>query len=492
MTLSLIQHQWKAFWRSKNTGKSITIRIVMAILILYLFGNLVLLSFFLDKILQSVFPDLGVIPAFASCLLYYFLLDILMRFQLQELPTLSVKPYLTLAIKKSQIVNYLSSISLASGFNLAPFILTLPFLIKVVIPQSGYGVFWGLLIAIAAFTLFNHFFSLWLKRKVNLNAWWMLAFMAVIGLLAFLDFRLRLISFSVLSSFIFKGIMTRPFLAFVPVLAASLMYLINFYFLKSNLYLDELRSATATNRSGTEIPLLNRFGKQGDLVANELKLILRNKRPKSAVMMSFFFLFYGLLFYKNSVYGTGYAASIFCGMFMTGIFIINYGQFMFSWQGSHFDGLMCNKISAEDFFKSKFLLFTIFSTVSLILTIPYVYFGWEIILAHLIMYLWNLGVNTLIVLYFANRNYKRVDLSKSASFNWEGVGASQWILSIPLLVTPFIVFFPLQLLGYPEAGLSLIGITGLAFIVTRQFWINKLVKIFNKKRYTIAEGFRND
>lgn len=189
--------------------------------------------------------------------------------------------------------------------------------------------------------------------------------------------------------------------------------------------------------------------------------------------------------------GQGYGAAIFCGMFMTGVFIINYGQFMFSWQSSHFDGLLTSKISIEEFFKSKFLLFTIFSTINLILTIPYVYFGWKILLVHVIMYIWNLGVNTLLVLYFANRNYKRIDLSKSASFNWEGVGASQWILSIPLLISPFIIFYPLAWLGYGEAGLVIIGLTGLSLIVTRQYWINKLVALFNEKRYTIAEGFRN-
>ena len=492
MTRTLIHHQWKAFWRSKNSGKSITIRVIMALLILYLFANLLLVSFFLDKILLSVFPNADVITAFASCLLYYFLLDVLTRFQMQELPTLSVKPYLNLDIKRRQIINYLSFISLASGFNLAPFILTLPFLIKIVLPQHGFQIFAGLLIAILGFTIFNHFFSLWLKRKVNLNAWWMLAFLGVIGMLVFLDFYLHLISFSTISTFIFKGIIARPLLAVLPVLLGVAMYFINYFFLKSNLYLDELHSAAVSNKSFSDFPFLNRFGKLGDLVTNELKLILRNKRPKSAIMMSFFFLFYGLLFYSNPKLGSGYGAAIFCGMFMTGIFIINYGQFMFSWQSSHFDGILSSRISIDDFFKSKFLLFTIFSTINLILTIPYAYFGWKIILIHFIMYLWNLGVNSLLVLYFANRNYKRIDLTKSASFNWEGVGASQWILSIPLLISPFVIFYPLQWLGYPDAGLAVIGLTGMTFIVTRQFWVNKLVGIFNEKRYTIAEGFRND
>lgn len=463
----------------------------MALLILYLFANLVLVSFFLDEILEKVFPQLDVVSAFASCLIYYFLADILMRFQLQELPTLSVKPYLNLVIKRRQIINYLSFISLASGFNLAPFILTLPFLIKVVIPLEGYSAFFALLSAIAGLTMFNHFFSLWLKRKVNLNAWWMLVFMGAMSLLIFLDFYLDVISLSGLSRTMFIGIIDLPAMGIFPVIAAVIMYYINYQFLKSNLYLDELNSSKEDKKSSTEIPFLNRFGKSGDLVANELKLIIRNKRPKSAIMMSFFFLFYGLLFYKNPVMGQGYGAAIFCGMFMTGVFIINYGQFMFSWQSSHFDGLLTSKISIEEFFKSKFLLFTIFSTINLILTIPYVYFGWKILMVHVIMYIWNLGVNTLLVLYFANRNYRRIDLSKSASFNWEGVGASQWILSIPLLISPFIIFYPLAWLGYGEAGLVIIGLTGLSLIVTRQYWINKLVVLFNEKRYTIAEGFRN-
>ena len=99
-------------------------------------------------------------------------------------------------------------------------------------------------------------------------------------------------------------------------------------------------------------------------------------------------------------------------MFMTGIFIINYGQFMYSWQASHFDGLLVSKISFTDFLKAKYLLFTIVSTGFFLLTTPYVYFGWRTLMIHFVMYLWNIGVNTTMVLFFANRNYKRIDLVK--------------------------------------------------------------------------------
>src|SRR6202000_2988243 len=168
-------------------------------------------------------------------------------------------------------------------------------------------------------------------------------------------------------------------------------------------------------------------------------LILRNKRPRSALIMGLFFMLYGLIFYTNPAYKNMEWFKVFVGMFMTGIFFINYGQFMFSWQAAHFDSLLVNKLNFGDFIKAKYLLFTLVSTLAFILTIPYVYFGWRVLFIYFMIYLWNLGVNTTIILYFANRNARRIDLSKAAAFNWEGVGATQWIISIPLFVTPILV-----------------------------------------------------
>lgn len=492
MTFSFLRHQWKAFWRSKNTGKSVAVRVVMAFLVLYLFLNVILVAFFLDEILDELFPSETVISAFNGVLLYYFLMDILTRFQLQELPTLSVRPYLTLPVTRRQIVNYLSICSLWTPFNIAPLLLTLPFLLKQVLPYHGASIFFGYLVSIIALTLFNHFFSLWFKRKVNINSWFLLGFVLIVVLLALLDFHWELISFSEISRYVFGLIYNRPLLCVVPVILSAFIFLINYSFLKSNLYLDELRSEHSGEKSSTDIAFLNRFGTAGELAALELKLIMRNKRPGSSLKICGLMMFYGLLIYTNPAYGTGHGWKIFVGMFMTGIFIINYGQFMFSWQSSHFDGIMAQNVKAADFFRSKFILFYCFSAAAFILTIPYVYFGWEVLLIHSVMFLWNIGVNTLLVLYFATRNYKRMDLTKSSSFNWEGVGASQWILSIPLIVLPYVIYLPFSLLGLEMWGILLIALTSVALLITRSYWLGLLLAEFKEKRYLIAEGFRNE
>lgn len=465
-------------------------RVVMVILVVYLLLNVLVAAFFMDKILMKTHPGEDMLQTFNSFILYYFLMDLIMRFQLQELPTLSVRPYLHLPISKNQIVNYLSITSLATAFNLTPFLLTIPFLIKVLVPQHGIGAFWGYMTGILGLTLLNHFFSLWLKRKVNLNALWMLGFFGFLLITCALEFYFKLISLSDISKGLFNAIINQPALSATAVVLASVMFIINQNYLKRNLYLEELQTSKTSVKSSTEIPYLDRFGIVGDLAANELKLILRNKRPRAVLMMCIMFMFYGLIFYNNPKYD-GYGHIVFSGMFMTGIFIINYGQFMFSWQSGHFDGILTSRIPPEDFFRSKFLLFDFFSSFCFLATIPYVYFGWKVLIIHFVMYVWNLGVNTILVLYFANQNYKRIDLSKGGSFNWEGVGASQWILSIPLLITPFLIYLPISYSGYPKIGLGAIAITGLIFIFSREFWLRKLVNLFRIKRYAIAEGFRN-
>ena len=490
MITTFIKHELKAFWRSKNTGKSVAIRIVMAILILYLFINVLVAGIFLDLALDKMFPDDDLVKSFCRIILIYFLFDLLMRLQLQELPTLRVQPYLHLPIKRNTLVRYLAITAVFSVFNLWPFVLFLPFVFKVVAADLGAIVALAFVLAITGLTILNNYLALYIKRRSNLNGWLFLIVAAVLILITTADFKWHLYSLHNISYLFFGRLLHTPALAIIPLALGLVMYYFNFLYLKQNLYLEELTAHKVKSyKSSTDIPFLNRFGRVGDLAANEIKLILRNKRPRSALIMGLFFMFYGLIFYTNAAYGEGF--KIFVGMFMTGIFIISYGQFMFSWQGSHFDGLLVSKISYSDFVKAKYLIFTVISTIAFLLTTPYVYFGWKVLLIHFIMYLWNIGINTTIVLFFANRNFKRIDLSKGASFNWEGVGATQLLISFPLLITPYIFYGPFAIFKHGDTGLAILAIIAVIFILTRNYWIKQLEADFYSKRYQIAEGFRN-
>lgn len=490
MTSTFISHELKSFWRGKNTGKNIAVKIIMGLLILYLLAIVVTVGYSLDFFLEHIYKNEDVLIPFCGILLVYFFFDLLLRLQLQELPTLKVQPYLHLPVKRNTLVKYLSAVSMLSFFNLWPYILFSFFIFKVIAPDSGLGAL-AFFVAITGFTVFNNYLALYIKRRSNLNGWIFLVVSAVLILINMGDFMWHLYSLRAVSYSFFGKLMTTPELALIPVALAAVIFYINFLFLKANLYLEDLNANKASSyKNSTDYPLLNRFGSVGDLVANEVKLIFRNKRPRSALIMGLFFMLYGLIFYPNPDFKNNEGFKVFVGMFMTGIFIINYGQFMFSWQASHFDGILVSKVKFTDFLKAKYLLFTGVSTVAFILTIPYVYFGWRVVMIHFVMYLWNLGVNTTIILFFANRNNRRIDLSKGASFNWEGVGATQLLVSIPLMLTPFIIYVPLKYLVSSNVALAVLATVGIICIALRPFWIKKLEQDFITKKFKLAEGFR--
>jgi hypothetical protein len=491
MTSIFLQHELKAFWRSKNAGKSLAVQIVLGILVVIILLYVLAAGFFLDMILSKIFPKQDLVVSFCGTILIYYLFDLLLRIQLQELPTLRVQPYLQLPVKRNALAQYLAIASLLSAFNLFPFLLFLPFIIKIIAFKWGGAITAAFIFSIVGITLFNNYLALYIKRRANLNGWLFLIATVVLVLFVLGDLSWHIYSIRNISYLFFGHLIGAPFYVLLPLLLGAAMYYINFLYIRQNFYLDELSSKKAAYKSSTEFPLLSRFGIIGDLVANEIKLIIRNKRPNSAVKMSLIFLAYGLIFYPNPAFNKTDYMTVFVGMFMTGIFIINYGQFMFSWQAAHFDGLLVSKLNFADFIKAKYFLFTIVSTVAFVLTTPYVYFGWRVLIIQFAMYLWNIGVNTTIILFFANRNNRRIDLTKGAAFNWQGVGASQWVVSLPILLAPYIIYIPFSVLGQPNLALVILGATGLIFVFARGFFVKKLAADFYKHKFKIAEGFRD-
>jgi len=124
---TLLGHQWKAFWRSRSAGRNVAMQVVVGIIVLYLLAVALLLGLSLTSLLQLAFPEQDSIAVFCSFILYFFATDILIRFLLQDLPTLTIQPYLTRNIKRRQLILFLNIRSLFSFFTILPLLLFAPF-----------------------------------------------------------------------------------------------------------------------------------------------------------------------------------------------------------------------------------------------------------------------------------------------------------------------------------------------------------------------------
>ncbi|MEJ7586541.1 MAG: DUF5687 family protein [Ferruginibacter sp.] len=135
MTLSVfLSHQWLSFWRGRNANKSLALQIIVGIFYLMIFLEIAALGIALPFLLKEEMPGKDPVALFTSFILYYFLVGLLVRFQVQELPSLSIQPYLTQNISRKNMLRFLNVRSLVHVINILPLFVFIPFTVVVIGP----------------------------------------------------------------------------------------------------------------------------------------------------------------------------------------------------------------------------------------------------------------------------------------------------------------------------------------------------------------------
>ena len=208
------------------------------------------------------------------------------------------------------------------------------------------------------------------------------------------------------------------------------------------------------------------------------------------MILSGVILFYGFMFYPQYLRSANYSMLFLFALLITGLFISNYGQFLFSWQSSHFDGMMTSNINMKQYIKAKFALFLTVCTLQFLFASLYGFMSWKILPIQLAAYLYSIGVNTFITIYAATYNYRYLNLNKSASMNFQGVGAMQWMQNLLISFGPVLLFYIInKFIGYWEA-VVFISVLGVAGLLLQNSIINWLVTQFIIRKHKILEGFR--
>jgi hypothetical protein len=185
-----------------------------------------------------------------------------------------------------------------------------------------------------------------------------------------------------------------------------------------------------------------------------------------------------------------YPMLIFVGIFMTGGMMLNYTNYCFSYESNYFDNILANYRDLERYIRTKYIMAVSIATACYVLTIPYVFFGVNVLLINSMTYLYNIGFLSFVLFYVATYSKKRMDLSKGAAFNYQGLGASHWLAMLPAFLLPVIIYLTFKLMGYNTAGLFFIGALGLAGLVFSKSMLGWVYKQFMQRRYEMAEGFR--
>ena len=490
MNPTLFTLAWRETIRSAYWGKSLATNIGLGFLALYFSASFLLLGFAIPEILTKDFPDADPVSKFNSILLAYFGIDLIIRQLMQKLPTVSFKPLLLQNIRRRKIANYLMIRSVFNFFNLLPFFLLLPVTYTLVSnAHSGMATAaWFLAIFILIFS--NHFLAIYLKWRFNEAEYGFFVFLAALaGLFAINHFGILDLSGGL--GKLLDLILVNPALAIAFLLLPVLFYFLNVRFLLSRMFVN-LVSGKQKAEQVRDYSWLDKLGETGRFIALELRLIWRNKRPRSVAMMTLIMLAYGLLIYRTEP-GKPAPEFIFIlgGIIIVGMFSISYGQFFPAWHSNYFSMLMCQRLKMKQFLQSFYMLVTVVSVACYFLTLPYAFMHTKIIYTHLAMLFYNLGINIPLLFFIGLYSKKRLDLNQSSVMNYQGVGASQWLVGFPMFLIPIGLFYLFKLAFGEVGAYAGLGVLGLIGILFHSVVIDFFAKKYLKQKHQLIKNYKN-
>jgi hypothetical protein len=477
--------EWKSFSRSASFGTNVAIKILMGFLaLLYSFALLTMGIGLYYGLKENRLDPLVQVNTF---LIYYFLFDLAIRFLWQKIPVMNIRPLLILPIKKSTIVNFSLGKTALSYFNLMHFFFFVPFSVVLYIENYPVDSIISWHLAMFSIVYINNFINVLFSNKDNFFGI-LLAIVVVLGGLQ----RYGYFNITDYSATFFGGLFHTPGLFLIPVALVLALYKITYNFFKNQLYLDAglaIKSAVAKTEN---LNWLNQFGTLGTFLKNDIKLIKRNKRSKTTVGMSILFLFYGFIFFNNP--SQPQFMQIFAGIFVSGGFLFTFGQFVPSWDSQYYPLMMTQNISYKNYLTSKWWLIVIATVISTILCSFYIYLGWQIYLTILAGAIYNIGINSHLVLYAGAYTKTPIDLStsKGAFGDKKAFNLQTTLISLPKIVLPVLLYALGKYMEGPNTGLALVAGAGLIGFAFRDVVFTKIEKVYKQEKYKTIQAYKQN
>jgi hypothetical protein len=285
---------WREFLRSASKNKNMATKGVLIFFAIYFTLVALVMGFQLTENLKEVENP---VQAFNALLLVYFGFELVLRVMMQNLPTFGFQPFLLWPVSRKRIARYMLNKSVLHFFNILPWFLGLPFIIRIAAVTLSPPVFWAWLASLFFMIFVNHFLALYIKWRTNESDKFFYGFLVLVAGVTAAEY-FNLVDLTGAFGKIFDFVLINPPAAFAfPVLVAAL-YFFNQSYINSRFYLDEL-NLQKKEGSTHNFSWLNNVGDYGKMLSLEVKMIMRNKRPKNTAMMSVLFIFYGLLIYRD-------------------------------------------------------------------------------------------------------------------------------------------------------------------------------------------------
>ncbi|PBI86375.1 hypothetical protein BSF41_33350 [Flavobacterium sp. ACN2] len=483
MIKKFIYLEWKAFIRSASFGKNLTMKIIIGFLMIYF--SLIFIAMGVGAFYMLKEMNLEPLATLNKFLIYYFLGDLVIRLLLQSIPVLNIKPLLALPLKKTTIVHFSLGKTILSFFNWIHALFFIPF--TVVLILNGYDVvqiiFWHL--GVMSIIYINNFLNIILSNIDRLFALFLLLIVVLGGAQYY-----QLFDITQFTTPFFQSFYEIDGLFLIPILVLFALHYFTFKYFEKNLYLDAGLSVKHDVASTENLSWLNQFGTLGTFLKNDIRLIKRNKRSKTTIVMSVIFLFYGMIFFGNTHQPA--AMQIFAGIFVSGGFLFVFGQFVPSWDSSYYQLMMTQNIPYRGYITAKWWLIVIATFISTILASFYLFYGWEVYLTIVVGAIYNIGVNSHLVLLGGAFTKTPIDLGSAggAFGDKKAFNINSMLLSLPKIFLPLLLYWLGLRFADKTVALSLVAGAGILGFIFKEKVFSSIEKRYKKEKYSTISAYK--
>ena len=492
--LDILRHQWYRQIRSPTWGRSLIAGLVLGAAVCYFGGLFVAAGWFYPQMVAEVVPQQDPLQLLNEFLLYGVVGLVPVRFVLQRSPGSDVQPYLGLPLRRAQIVRIMQALSALSLLNLLPILVLASLWGSTVWTATSVlgATVWGLgaLLLVATTQFLNTILRAVWDRNAGL----------VLGTAGFLVVAM---SFNIwggtgairgVSGWLFGGLAAGRLLPLlVLVAAAGGSAGAAHWSLRSRLY-EILGDASAGTVARTGARLLGRRWEGGDvasLALLDLKLFLRNKRPRQMLLLGVFVI---AMFCMATITGESPTAAnkILFGFFLSGYLGIMVGQFGYAWHGGHFDRLL-HAARPTTLVRAQFLTVAGLCAVPLLLVIPVAGVLQPSLLVSLFaLLIYNLGITAPVLILMGTWRREALELDQTAVFNYQGTMSDSFVYAMLLVLGvmggPLLIALGLG----SRPALLFVGGLGIVGLGAAPFWIRGLGRMLRRQRHAMATGFRDE
>ncbi|MFV0391424.1 MAG: DUF5687 family protein [Paludibacteraceae bacterium] len=487
----LIKLDFRKNFRSQTFYRGLAVKLLMGFMAIYFAVIFLILGLALGDILGELHDELTPLEVLNGASLYIVIGALLIRFFMQSLNTVNLNTYQTLPVKRNTLVQYILLKPLFSVVNYLTLLIIIPFAVKSVFAYYPGWVAVRFVINCLLIIWMNIWLASYLKRRFGTDMRALLVILVLFVAIVALEY-FKIFSLFDTSVRVFNFLTIQPFGWLITPVATGMAYGLNRIFFAKNYYPEKFNEklTRGENKVVGGLTFLEKYGTIGELIQLQIRLIFRHKRTKSLMYMSAFFILYGLLFYTSDIYSESMAWMAFCGLIITGMASMMYGQYIMGWESSYFDTILTKNIPTDTYVKANFYLLIGFNVLSFIISIAYAFLGIKYLYLHIAMFLFNTGINVFLLMFFATFNTKRIDLMAKSSFNYQGTTYKSFLIILPIMMLPIILAGVLNIFLTFNLTLIVIGLLGFIGILTIPFQIKICSRQFNSRKYIMAQGFR--